>query len=141
MESPSVGAIGQSYLDEVFVGSANGARLVRGGESQTRCGCAPVPIWPSALIATTDPDPVSRRERSAVEARAKRRASLTRYGCDAYAYAMVAMGTLDLVIETGLKAWDVEAAIPIIKGAGGFITDWQGREIGRKRRPDADLRR
>ena len=62
--------------------------------------------------------------------RVRNAAKLTRYGCDAYAYAMVALGTLDLVIETGLKAWDIEAAIPIIRGAGGFITDWQGREIG-----------
>ncbi len=125
---PVVGAIGQSYLDEVFVGSANGARLVRGGEGKA-IKARPCPDLASALIATTDPT-LFRGETLEPWKRIRNTARLTRYGCDAYAYAMVALGTLDLVIETGLKAWDVEAAIPIIKGAGGFITDWQGAEIG-----------
>ena len=125
---PVVGAIGQSYLDEVFVGSANGARLVRGGVSRP-IRARPCPDLASALIATTDPT-LFRRENEAPWKRVRNAARLTRYGCDAYAYAMVAMGTLDVVIETGLKAWDIEAAIPLIKAAGGFITDWRGRDIG-----------
>jgi fructose-1,6-bisphosphatase/inositol monophosphatase family enzyme len=44
---------------------------------------------------------------------------------------MVAAGTLDLVVEAGLKSWDIEAAIPILEGAGGLVTDWQGAPIGR----------
>jgi len=55
---------------------------------------------------------------------------LARYGCDAYAYAMVAMGALDLVVETGLKSWDIESAIPVLAGAGGVITDWSGEAVG-----------
>ena len=51
-------------------------------------------------------------------------------GCDAYAYAMVALGTMDLVVESGLKAWDIDAAIPVIEGAGGLVTDWRGQTIG-----------
>ena len=58
-------------------------------------------------------------------------ARLARLGCDAYAYAMVALGTLDLVVEAGLKCWDVEAAVPVIEGAGGLVTDWRGERIGR----------
>ena len=57
-------------------------------------------------------------------------ARLARLGCDAYAYAMVAAGAIDLVIETGLKAWDIDAAIPVIAGAGGLTTDWQGQTVG-----------
>ena len=126
--TPAVGAIGQSYLGEVFVGSANGARLVRGNASRP-IRVRACPDLASALIATTDPT-LFRGDNEAPWKRVRNAAKLTRYGCDAYAYAMVALGTLDLVIETGLKAWDIEAAIPIIKGGGGFITDWQGREIG-----------
>jgi fructose-1,6-bisphosphatase/inositol monophosphatase family enzyme len=44
---------------------------------------------------------------------------------------MVAAGTIDLVLEAGLKSWDVEAAVPVIEGAGGLITDWRGEPIGR----------
>ena len=57
-------------------------------------------------------------------------ARLARLGCDAYAYAMVAMGRMDMVIEAGLKAWDIESAIPLIEGAGGMVTDWRGRPVG-----------
>jgi fructose-1,6-bisphosphatase/inositol monophosphatase family enzyme len=57
-------------------------------------------------------------------------ARLARLGCDAYAYAMVAAGTMDLVIEAGLKSWDIEAAIPVIAGAGGLTTDWRGEPVG-----------
>jgi fructose-1,6-bisphosphatase/inositol monophosphatase family enzyme len=52
-------------------------------------------------------------------------------GCDAYAYAMVAAGTIDLVLEAGLRSWDVEAAVPVITGAGGLVADWTGAPIGR----------
>jgi fructose-1,6-bisphosphatase/inositol monophosphatase family enzyme len=57
---------------------------------------------------------------------------LARLGCDAYAYAMVAAGTLDLVVEAGLKSWDIEAAIPVIAGAGGLTTDWRGATVGQQ---------
>jgi myo-inositol-1(or 4)-monophosphatase len=53
-------------------------------------------------------------------------ARLSRYGGDCYAYCMLAAGHVDLVIETGLKPYDVAALIPIITGAGGVITTWEG---------------
>ena len=55
--------------------------------------------------------------------------STTRYGLDAYAYANLASGRIDLVIEQGLKPYDYCALAPIIQGAGGIITDWQGKEL------------
>ena len=54
------------------------------------------------------------------------------YGCAAYAYAMVAAGRMDLVVEAGLKAWDVDAAIPVLAGAGGMVADWTGALVGRE---------
>ena len=53
-------------------------------------------------------------------------ARITRYGLDAYAYARLAGGTVDLVAESGLKSWDVAALIPVVRGAGGLATDWRG---------------
>ncbi|HBU61038.1 MAG TPA: histidinol-phosphatase, partial [Oceanicaulis sp.] len=55
-----------------------------------------------------------------------RAAKVRRYGLDAYAYAALAAGGVDLVIESGLKAWDVGALIPVVSGAGGVITNWRG---------------
>jgi fructose-1,6-bisphosphatase/inositol monophosphatase family enzyme len=83
-----------------------------------------------ALIATTDQNIFRTPGQAEAWGRIRQASKLARFGCDAYAYAMVALGTLDLVVETGLKAWDIEAAIPLIEGAGGLITDWRGKPIG-----------
>jgi myo-inositol-1(or 4)-monophosphatase len=54
------------------------------------------------------------------------RAKLTRYGMDCYAYALVAAGQVDLVIEAALNPYDIQAPIAVIQAAGGIVTDWQG---------------
>ncbi|MEM9736621.1 MAG: inositol monophosphatase family protein, partial [Pseudomonadota bacterium] len=51
---------------------------------------------------------------------------LTRFGTDCYAYAMLAIGQIDLVIETGLAAYDIAAPAALVQAAGGIATDWQG---------------
>jgi myo-inositol-1(or 4)-monophosphatase len=59
-------------------------------------------------------------------ARVRNGAKLTRYGYDCYAYAMVAAGFIDCVVESGLKPFDIQALIPIITGAGGGVCGWDG---------------
>ena len=54
-------------------------------------------------------------------------ARLARYGGDCYSYCMLAAGHLDLVVETELKPYDIAALIPIITGAGGVVTTWEGQ--------------
>ena len=51
---------------------------------------------------------------------------LARYGGDCYSYCMLAGGHLDLVVETELKPYDIAALIPIVTGAGGIVTTWEG---------------
>jgi fructose-1,6-bisphosphatase/inositol monophosphatase family enzyme len=51
------------------------------------------------------------------------------YGGDCYAYGLLASGHIDLVVETDLKPWDWCALAPIVAGAGGRMTDWQGRDL------------
>jgi histidinol phosphatase-like enzyme (inositol monophosphatase family) len=126
---PVVGVIAQSYLDEAFVGSRLGARLVRGGDSRP-IRVRSCPLLTEAVIATTDPAIFDGAERGAWR-QVRAAARLARLGCDAYAYAMVACGQIDLVVEAGLKVWDVEAAVPLVEGAGGLVTDWRGNRIGR----------
>jgi len=53
-------------------------------------------------------------------------ARLTRWGGDCYAYCLLAMGLIDVVIEASLEAYDVQALIPIVEAAGGTMTDWTG---------------
>jgi myo-inositol-1(or 4)-monophosphatase len=54
------------------------------------------------------------------------RVRLARYGVDCYAYALVAAGHVDLVIESSLKAYDIAAPAALIQAAGGIVTDWRG---------------
>ena len=85
-----------------------------------------------AIIATTDPETCFTETEYAAWRRLRSAARLARLGCDAYAYAMVAVGVLDLVVEAGLKPWDIEAAIPILAGAGGVVADWRGAPVGQR---------
>ncbi len=58
--------------------------------------------------------------------RVEEKVRLSRYGGDCYAYCMLASGHIDIVIESGLKPYDIVALIPIVEGAGGVITNWKG---------------
>src|ERR1700744_605165 len=126
--TPVLGSIGQPFLDEIYIGHAGEARLLSRGESRPLKVRA-CPGLAGALIATTDPILFKGAEREAWD-QVRAAARLARLGCDAYAYAMVAAGTIDLGLETGLKAWDIDAAIPVLAGAGGRVTDWRGAPVG-----------
>ncbi|OXE35727.1 MAG: histidinol-phosphatase, partial [Phenylobacterium zucineum] len=126
---PVLGSIGQPYIGEIYIGHAGGSRLV------SREGVRPLKVrscdgLSPAIIATTDPEGYFKPQEIAAWNQVRAAARLARFGCDAYAYAMVAAGTLDLVLEAGLKSWDIESAMPLIQGAGGVVTDWQGAPVG-----------
>ena len=126
---PVLGSIGQPYMDELFIGHAGGSRLMSRGHSR------PIKVrecanLTDAVIATTDADACFDGAERGAWLQVRAAAKLARLGCDAYAYAMVALGTMDMVIEAGLKSWDIEAAIPLIEGAGGIVTNWRGEPVG-----------
>jgi histidinol phosphatase-like enzyme (inositol monophosphatase family) len=126
---PVLGSIGQPYLGEIFIGHAAGSRLIdRAGEAplKARCGVR----LGDAILATTDPEACFDKAELTAWRALRRGVRLARLGCDAYAYAMVAAGRIDLVVEAGLKCWDIDAAIPVIEGAGGVARDWSGGSIG-----------
>jgi histidinol phosphatase-like enzyme (inositol monophosphatase family) len=127
--APTLGSIGQPFTGEVFIGTAAGSRVVgHGGEKplKTRKGAR----LASAIISTTDPDGVFDAAEFAAWTALRKASRLARAGCDAYAYAMIAGGLIDIDVETHLKCWDIEAAIPVIEGAGGVVRDWAGRPVG-----------
>ncbi len=125
---PVLGLIAQPVLKEVFLGSPLGARLVTpsGSAALNVRACSALS---DAVIATTDPFLFQGAEAEAF-GRLRAATKLARYGCDAYAFAMVAQGTMDMALETGLKAWDIDAIIPVIENAGGAVTDWRGDPVG-----------
>jgi histidinol phosphatase-like enzyme (inositol monophosphatase family) len=121
---PVLGLIDTPRLDERYLGWPGGARVDVGADSEPlrTSGCTRLT---DARFATTDPYLFDGEERAAFE-RLRARARLTRYGFDAYAYARLAAGSIDLVVESGLKPHDFNALVPVIRGAGGFVGDWQG---------------
>ena len=123
-DGPRLGVIDQPWTGERFVGSTAGAWAdgPRGrGPIATR---APRPL-DQAILFSTFPEIGTAQERTAFEALSAR-CRLTRYGLDCYAYALVALGQIDLVVEAGLHAYDVCAPIAVIEAAGGVVTDWRG---------------
>jgi len=122
--APLIGVMDQPYLDERYRGWMEGANVTARGETkplQTRA-CANLS---EAILSTTDPYLFTGAEAEAF-ARVRAAAKLTRYGYDCYAYCMLAAGHIDCVIENGLKPFDIAALIPIVTGAGGGITSWDG---------------
>ncbi len=121
---PVFGIVDQPYIGERFIGGGGVAEMT--GPMGTRALKARDPRGLSeATVFTTFPEVGTDIERQAFHAVAQN-ARLTRYGCDCYAYALLAAGQVDLVIEAGLNAYDIQAPIAVIEAAGGIVTDWQG---------------
>jgi myo-inositol-1(or 4)-monophosphatase len=79
-----------------------------------------------AVLACTDPKMFRTPKERAAFRRVADRARLTRWGGDCYAYCLLAMGLIDVVIESSLHAYDIQALIPIVEAAGGVLTTWTG---------------
>ena len=120
------GVAHQPYVGESFVATADGtAEWRRAGERRTlrTRGCRAIG---KAVLACTHPNIFRSPADLAAFYRVADRARLTRYGGDCYAYCLLAMGLIDIVVESSLQAYDVQALIPIVEAAGGVITDWAG---------------
>ena len=153
-------AVTQRFPDHGFIGEEYGEDRadaefvwVLDPIDGTRGFIAGTPLWTTLIALRHQGDPVvgviaqpyldeyftgtalgSRlvRQGSEQQLRVRPCPKLTRTGGDAYFFALTALGTMDLVIEgQALKAWDIEAAMPLIAGAGGIMTDWRGEPIGR----------
>ena len=123
-QGPVLGIVDQPYIGERFSGAFGEADWQRGDarhEIKVRACLA----LENATLMTTFPEVGTEAERAAFNA-VSSACKLTRYGLDCYAYALLAMGQIDLVIEAGLNAYDVQGPIGVLQGAGGIVTDWQG---------------
>ena len=121
---PLFGLIDQPHIGERFLGGFGVAECL-GPHGRTALRTRPARPLGEAFLFTTFPEVGTEAERSAFR-RVAERVRLTRYGMDCYAYALVAAGQVDLVVEAGLHAYDVHAPIAVIEAAGGIVTDWTG---------------
>jgi histidinol phosphatase-like enzyme (inositol monophosphatase family) len=121
---PFLGVVDQPYTGERFSGGPGVAEMTG------PLGPRPLAVrrgsrLADAILFTTFPEVGTPEDRAGFE-RVAAEAKLTRYGMDCYAYALLAAGQVDLVIEAGLNAYDIQAPIAVIQAAGGIVTDWEG---------------
>jgi myo-inositol-1(or 4)-monophosphatase len=121
---PVFGMMHQPFIGERFTGDGGAARY-RGPRGSRDLRVRPCANLGEALLFTTSPLLMNEADRSRF-GRVENVARLSRYGGDCYAYCMLAAGHVDLVIETELKPYDILPLIPIIRGAGGVVTTWDG---------------
>ena len=122
---PVLGMIDQPVLQETWLGVEGRQTTLNGAEIHTR-PCAT--LGEATLFATT-PDMFQGNEIPRFTA-LRRAVKRTRFGLDCYAYGLVASGCIDVVAESNMKLWDYAALVPVIEGAGGVVTGWQGERLG-----------
>ncbi|PZU84356.1 MAG: histidinol-phosphatase [Chelatococcus sp.] len=122
--SPVFGMMHQPFTGERYSGDGRETRY-EGPGGPRKLRTRQLADLSAATLMTTTPALFKGGEAEAF-ARVESRVRLSRYGCDCYAYCMLASGHVDLVIESGLQPYDIVALIPIVEGAGGIVTSWEG---------------
>ncbi len=126
-----LGLIDQPFTDERWFSLEGRTTYRRGGETRA-AKVSGVTDIAAARISTTDP--LSAGYFSEGEAagflRIAAASRVARYSMDAYAYGLLAIGELDLVLETSLQRHDYAALVPVIEGACGVVTNWRGAPVG-----------
>jgi inositol-phosphate phosphatase/L-galactose 1-phosphate phosphatase/histidinol-phosphatase len=121
---PILGVIDQCILRERWLGVA-GERSTWNGQPIRVRACAELE---QAIMSVTSLQMFTAEERAAL-ARLEGAVRFPVYGGDCYAYGLLAMGTIDLIVEADLDVHDFMALVPVIEGAGGLVTDWQGAPL------------
>jgi myo-inositol-1(or 4)-monophosphatase len=129
--TPVYGMMHQPFTRERFFG--DGARATWSGLNahgtliMNHLRCRPCASLGEATVMTTSPHLFEKPEAEAF-GRVAAASRLVRFGGDCYSYCMIAAGHVDLVVESGLKPYDIAALIPIVQGAGGIVTTWEGKD-------------
>jgi inositol-phosphate phosphatase / L-galactose 1-phosphate phosphatase / histidinol-phosphatase len=122
---PILGVINHPSLGERWIGVDGRPTLFNGTPARTRA-CESLA---KAVVYTTSPYMFANAHDAAAYERVRKATKFAVFGGDCFAYALVASGWADLVVESGLKPFDFCALVPVIEGAGGRITDWQNRPL------------
>ena len=121
----TLGVLDQPITRERFIGTADKSEL-HSPDGVTTLGVRPCAALRDAVLMTTHPWAYFEAAEQVAVRQLADTVMMSRFGGDCYAYGLLAMGFVDLVVEARLKPWDIQALIPIVEGAGGIITDWNG---------------
>ena len=124
--APLLGLMDQPFTRERYWSDA-GTSYMRTPDGEQTITTRPCAQLADAILSTTHPDLFAAGEEVDAFGRLKEQVRMTRYGGDCYSYCLLAAGFIDLVVEAGLKPYDIVALIPIIERAGGRITTWDGK--------------
>ena len=122
--SPLIGVIYQPFTKEIYSGKSNFSEL-KINKISKKLKTSNVKDVKKAILSTTFPEFESSYERKLFK-KVKDNVKFVRYGLDCYAYALLAHGKIDIIIESNLKKYDIQAPHAVIEGAGGILTDWKG---------------
>lgn len=125
---PVLGVIDQPITKERWVGRIGEGTTLNGKPVKTR----PCPAVEGMSCATTSPHCFDADQADAwlnIVTNAYPKMPFPIYGGDCYNYALLASGHIDLVMEAGLKLHDYAALVPVVEGAGGMMSDWQGNPL------------
>ncbi|MBI5172778.1 MAG: histidinol phosphate phosphatase [Candidatus Melainabacteria bacterium] len=120
-----LGIIDQPILKERWVGFSGQPTTLNGRVVSTR----KVGRLEDAILSITTPVTFDSQSRRNALERLQRRVRITSYGGDCYHFGLLASGCIDLICEAGFEFYDFAAVVPVIEGAGGVITDWQGKPL------------
>ena len=118
---PVLGCIHQPILDQLVIG--DGATTELNG---ARVRCRATTRIEEATLLTSDPLTAAKYQNGAAYDALQKRAKLVRTWGDCYGYLLLATGWADLCLDPIMNPWDIAALVPIVRGSGGVITDWQG---------------
>ncbi len=124
---PILGLIDQPITGERWLGLA-GHPTRFSGPLGGRAGCRPCAALGAAELSCTLPEMFDAAEATRF-ARLRSACRRTTWGGDCYSYGLLALGQIDVIAEASLKLWDWAALVPVVEGAGGRLTDWQGRAL------------
>jgi len=124
-EIPVLGILDQPVLGERYIG-VHGRSVLVEGDKRTALKVRQCAGLKDAILCATDPSAYFSTDQQDAFARVKEVARMTRYSGDCYLFAALALGFIDIIIEANFNRWDVAALIPLIEGAGGIMTSWDG---------------
>ncbi len=128
---PILGVIDMPMLGERWVGAKGRPTSFTDATGTKEARTRPCAGLDQAALASTSPEMFEGGNEAAFE-RVRKATKLTQYGGDCFSYGLLASGFTDVVIEAGLGTYDYMALAAVIEGAGGVITDWDGRSLDLK---------